>query len=108
MNNKNYINKSWHNASDGSMFKVENPFTEEIITEVPNSTASDVDMAVSAAQAAWKDWKLLGSLEMRDLLREVAVKSRAHDKEIASIYWKIYNKKSFPCSRKGQFLSLKV
>jgi len=55
MNNKNYINKSWHNASDGSMFKVENPFTEEIITEVPNSTASDVDMAVSAAQMAWKD-----------------------------------------------------
>ena len=52
---------------------------------MPNSSASDVDVAVSAAKAAWKDWKILGSLEMRDLLREVAVKSRANDKEIASI-----------------------
>ena len=85
MNNKNYINKSWQDTIDGSTFKVENPFTEEIITEVPNSSASDVDVAVSAAKAAWKDWKILGSLEMRDLLREVAVKSRANDKEIASI-----------------------
>ena len=85
MNNKNYINKSWHDANDGSTFEVENPFTEEIITEVPNSSASDVDVAVSAAKAAWKDWKMLGSLDMRDLLREVAVKSRDNDKEIASI-----------------------
>ena len=85
MNNKNYINKSWHDANDGSTFKVENPFTEKIITEVPNSSASDVDVAVSAAKAAWKDWKMLGSLDMRDLLREVAVKSRDNDKEIASI-----------------------
>ena len=85
MNNKNYINKSWQDTIDGSTFKVENPFTEEIITEVPNSSASDVDVAVSAAKTAWKDWKILGSLEMRDLLREVAVKSRANDKEIASI-----------------------
>ena len=62
MNNKNYINKSWQDTIDGSTFKVENPFTEEIITEVPNSSASDVDVAVSAAKAAWKDWKILGSL----------------------------------------------
>ena len=31
MNNKNYINKSWQDTIDGSTFKVENPFTEEII-----------------------------------------------------------------------------
>jgi acyl-CoA reductase-like NAD-dependent aldehyde dehydrogenase len=85
MNNKNYINKSWQDAKDGSTLKVENPFTEEIIAEVPNSSASDVDHAVSVAKAVWKDWKMMGSLEMRDLLREVAVKSRAHDREIASI-----------------------
>ena len=85
MNNKNYINKSWQDAKDGSTLKVENPFTEEIIAEVPNSSASDVSHAVSVAKAAWKEWKMLGSLEMRDLLREFAVKSRAHDREIASI-----------------------
>ena len=67
MNNKNYINKSWQDAKDGSTLKVENPFTEEIIAEVPNSSASDVDHAVSVAMDVWIDWKMRGSLEMRDL-----------------------------------------
>jgi len=82
---KNYINNHWKEAKNGKTFSVENPFTEEIIAEVPNSSPIDVDNAVSVAMSAWKKWKLLGSLDMRDLLREVAVKSRAHDREIASI-----------------------
>ena len=85
MKYKNYINNEWVDGRDGSIFDVENPFTEEIIAQVPNSSASDVDAAVSAAKSAWKNWKILGSLDMRDLLREVAVKSRAHDREIAEI-----------------------
>ena len=85
MNHKNYINNEWVGGSNYSTFEVENPYTEEIIAEVPNSSSTDVGAAVSAAKSAWKDWRLLGSLEMRDLLREVAVKSRAHDRDIAEI-----------------------
>ena len=85
VNNKNYINNDWVDALDGGTFEVENPYTEEIIAEVPYSQEKDVDRAVLAAKAAWKDWKVLGSLDMRDLLREVAVKSRKHDHEIAEI-----------------------
>ena len=85
MKHKNYINNQWVAAMNGSTFDVENPFTEEIIAQVPHSSASDVDAAVQAAKAAWKDWKMLGSLDMRDLLREVAVKSRANDRDIAEI-----------------------
>ena len=85
MNHKNYINNQWVDAMNSGTFDVENPFTEEIIAQVPHSSSSDVDAAVQAAKAAWKDWKILGSLEMRDLLREVAVKSRAHDRQIAEI-----------------------
>ena len=76
VNNKNYINNDWVDALDGKTFEVENPYTEEIIAEVPYSQEKDVDRAVLAAKAAWKDWKVLGSLDMRDLLREVAVKIR--------------------------------
>jgi len=83
MQNKNYINNEWVDASDGQTFDVENPYTEETIDQVPNSKKKDVDRAVLAAKSSWKDWKNIGSLEMRDLLREVAVKSRAHDREIA-------------------------
>ena len=85
MINKNYINGSWRDSNNGSTFEVENPFTEEVISKVPASSAHDVDAAVQAAKQAWRDWKMLGSLDMRDLLREIAVKSRDNDKEIASI-----------------------
>ena len=77
--NKNYINNEWVNAAGGDSFEVENPFTEEIIATVPYSKEKDVDAAVTTAKSAWKEWKTLGSLDMRDLLREVAVKSRKHD-----------------------------
>jgi len=83
--NKNYINNEWVDARSGNTFKVENPFTEDIIAKVPYSKAEDVDNAVLAAKSAWKNWKTLGSLDMRDFLREVAVKSRKHDREIAEI-----------------------
>jgi len=83
--NKNYINNEWIDAEGGDSFEVENPFTEEIIATVPYSKEKDVDAAVTAAKSAWKKWKTLGSLDMRDLLREVAVKSRKHDYEIAEI-----------------------
>ncbi len=83
--NKNYINNEWVEAAGGDSFEVENPFTEEIIATVPYSKEKDVDAAVTIAKSAWKEWKTLGSLDMRDLLREVAVKSRKHDQEIAEI-----------------------
>ena len=83
--NKNYINNEWVDARSGNTFEVENPFTEDIIAKVPYSKAEDVDNAVLAAKSAWKNWKTLGSLDMRDLLREVAVKSRKHEREIAEI-----------------------
>ena len=85
MINKNYINNEWIDAETGKTFAVENPFTEETIAQVPKSSVRDVDRAVKAAKNAWRNWKILGSLEMRDLLREVAVKSRNHDREIAEI-----------------------
>ena len=85
MKNQNYINNQWCNSSDGAKIPIENPFTQEIITEVPNSSEQDVNNAVLFAKSAWKSWKTIGSLEMRDLLRGVAEKSRVNEKDIASI-----------------------
>ena len=85
MINKNYINNQWMDSIEGDLFEVENPFTEKVITKVPYSKEKDVDNAVNSAKLAWKNWKSLGSLDMRDLLREVAVKSRINNREIAEI-----------------------
>jgi len=85
MINKNYINNQWVDSIEGDLFEVENPFTEKVITKVPYSKEKDVDNAVKSAKLAWKNWKSLGSLDMRDFLREVAVKSRINNREIAEI-----------------------
>ena len=86
MKNQNYINNEWCDSIGGNRITIENPFTQETITEVPDSSEQDVNNAVSSAKSAWETtWKTIGSLEMRDLLRGVAVKSRLNEKDIASI-----------------------
>ena len=84
MKNQNYINNEWCDSIGGNRITIENPFTQETITEVPDSSEQDVNNAVSSAKSAWEtSWKTIGSLEMRDLLRGVAVKSRLNEKDIA-------------------------
>ncbi len=83
MNYKNYINGQWVDAKSGKNFPVENPFNQEIITRVPDSDKNDIDKAVSAAKGAYKDWHIMSAADRRDLMREVATKSRENSKELA-------------------------
>ena len=43
MKYKNYINNEWVDGRDGSIFDVENPFTEEVIAKVPASDETDIN-----------------------------------------------------------------
>ena len=83
MNYKNYINGNWHDAKSGKKFPVENPFNQEIIAEVPDSNIDDINMAVSYAKTAYLDWHLMTAGERRDLMRELANKSRENAKDLA-------------------------
>ncbi len=83
MNYKNYINGQWVDAKSGKNFPVENPFSQEIITRVPDSDKNDIDKAVSAAKKAYKDWHIMSAGDRRDLMRELATKSRENSKELA-------------------------
>ena len=105
MKNQNYINNQWRDSIGGAQIPIENPFTQEIITEVPNSSERDVDSAVSCATSAWKIWRSIGSLEMRDLLRGVAEKSRANEKDIASIICAESGKPLIECLDEIEWLS---
>ena len=51
---RNYINGEWIESRGGSIHDVKNPSTEEVIGEVSVGTAEDVDLAVSASQAAFE------------------------------------------------------
>ena len=45
-----FIGGSWQDAADGRRFAVENPATEDTLTEVAQGGARDVDAAVAAAK----------------------------------------------------------
>lgn len=54
---KNYINGEWVDAQSTEALDVPNPATGEVLARVPISTKADVDLAVSAANEAFKTWK---------------------------------------------------
>lgn len=85
MLNHMWINNTLTDSVSKQRFEVINPATEEVITTVPRGTAEDVAEAVAAANAAFKGWRKLGSLDMRDMLREVAHKLRNRSEELAKI-----------------------
>jgi len=48
-----YVNGEWIASNSGKTFPVYDPSTEEVIAEVPDSNAKDVDRAVAAARDAF-------------------------------------------------------
>jgi aldehyde dehydrogenase (NAD+) len=48
-----YIDGQWVDAADGGRFPTHNPATGEVLTEVAEARAADVDAAVSAARGPW-------------------------------------------------------
>jgi malonate-semialdehyde dehydrogenase (acetylating)/methylmalonate-semialdehyde dehydrogenase len=54
---QNWIDHRWEKASSSATQQVINPATDEVIAEVPLSTAEDVDRAVQCAQKALKGWR---------------------------------------------------
>ena len=50
-----YVNGEWIASSSGKTFPVYDPSLEEVIAEVPDATAHDVDRAVAAAKDAFEN-----------------------------------------------------
>ena len=83
MNYKNFINNEWCAAESGKTFDVENPYTEEVIAQVPASDEADINVAVAAAKTAFQSWRKLTAGERRDYLRTLANNSREYAEDIA-------------------------
>lgn len=56
------INGQWRDAADRATRRIINPATEEVICEVAEATASDLEAAAAAAKAAFrsKEWRKMG------------------------------------------------
>src|SRR5919204_1947550 len=54
---QNYVGGQWVQAEPGDTQEVRNPATDEVLARVPFGTATDVERAVQAAQAAFPGWR---------------------------------------------------
>ncbi len=65
-----WIGGEWVDARDGRSFPTTNPATGEVVAEVAEARAEDVDRAVSAARRAFRDpaWRGIGPHERSRLL----------------------------------------
>ena len=73
-----YINGEWVASKSNKTFPVYDPATEEIIAQVPDANAEDVNRAVAAAKAAFEDgpWATTTAQERGRVLFRLADKIR--------------------------------
>jgi betaine-aldehyde dehydrogenase len=80
---KLFVNGEYVESSSARAMPVENPATEEVIAEVPDASAEDVDRAVEAARRAQREWRRLDHLARTEALHECAAALQRHADELA-------------------------
>ncbi|MFC6632264.1 aldehyde dehydrogenase family protein [Microbulbifer taiwanensis] len=69
---KLYINGQWQDSPGGQLHPVVNPATEEVICQVVQGSAEDVDEAVKAARTAFRSWRNTSASERAAFLNAIA------------------------------------
>src|SRR3954453_3385550 len=80
-----YYGGAWHAPKSGREADTINPGTGESLGRVADAGAADVDSAVAAAKAAFKEWRNVLPLERAKMLRRIAEVLRKHAEELAMI-----------------------
>ncbi len=82
------IDGEWVDAKDGKTFATVNPSTEEVLVDVAQGSALDVDRAVAAARAAFEEpspWSRMTPRERSHLLWRIGDLIEAHADEFAQL-----------------------
>ena len=82
---QNFINGEFVSSSGTARIQVLNPSTGKTICTVPDSTAEDVEAALSAAEHAQKSWGKTPASERGKALRTIAAKIREHVEPLARV-----------------------
>jgi succinate-semialdehyde dehydrogenase/glutarate-semialdehyde dehydrogenase len=80
-----YIDGAWRPAANGEAREVIDPTNEEVVGWIPNATAADLDAALAAAQAGFRQWRKTSPWERAAVLRRTADLIRARSAEIATL-----------------------
>lgn len=86
-NKELYINGDFVPASSGKKFDVYNPATEDLLAQVSEAEAEDVDKAVKAARRAFEDgdWSRLSTAERSHLIYKLADLMEQNREELAQL-----------------------
>lgn len=82
---KNFINGEFVESSATSSVKVINPATEEVVAEVPLSTAADLNRAVEAAEAAFPAWSGLTIKQRASIMFKFHHLVELHSEELSNL-----------------------
>src|SRR5271168_608517 len=82
-----FINGEWTEGSSGKRIPVYDPSTEEIIAEIPDASAADIDAAVAAARYAFDEggWPQTSAQERGRILFRIAAKLREEAPQLAEL-----------------------
>lgn len=75
---QNYIGNEWVKPVKGRYFENSTPVTGEVFTEIPRSTAEDIELALDAAHAAKTAWGKTTVTERANILNKIADRMEAH------------------------------
>ena len=78
-----FIDGEFREASDGAVFKTLAPSSEEVLSEVAQASAADVDAAVRAARKAFTGWSALPGAERAKYLFRIARIIQERSRELA-------------------------
>ena len=78
-----FIDGEFAEAADGKVFKTLSPSTEEVLSEVAQAGAEDVDRAVRSARKAFEKWSALPGAERAKYLFRIARIIQERSRELA-------------------------
>ena len=81
------INGKWCNSVSGKTFDTLNPATGELLAQVAEGDAADIDLAVKAARKAFEEgpWSRISATDRGKLLYKLAELVRKHADELATL-----------------------
>ncbi len=82
---QNFIAGRWVNAQSGETLESINPATEEVLASAPNSNNQDIESAVQAAKAAYKEWRLVPAPRRGEVLYRVAQLLEQRKEDLSSV-----------------------
>jgi phenylacetaldehyde dehydrogenase len=80
-----FIDGKWHWPESGDKLTVDNPSRREVICEIGRGTATEIDLAVAAAEKARHAWAARPASERGAMLTELGNRLSAHAEEVARI-----------------------